>query len=377
MGAPVLNVVDVTQWYSPTSGGIRTYLHAKASYAQARGLRHGIVVPGDEAERARLGTSELDVVEGRTPSERWGYRMIVRPRSVIDALERLLPTHVVVHDCFAFPRTIARWAQARGVPVAMVCHSDLTLGADGLPPSVRVGADRLLHRIQRRGLAAPAVVFFPSRATMGRVGPQVAGSSVHVPLGIDLATFRAAQPDLELRARYAGGDTALLLYAGRLSNEKGVLLLPRVLAELRARAHLIIAGAGASQARLVREARRLGVERDMTLLGHVSERRRLAMLMATADCFVHPNPTEAFGLGPLEALAAGSRVVAPATAGCRENLERRGAILVRPGDPAALAEGVAKALALPRPQADLSDLDWDLTFDREWDVYREMATCAA
>ena len=44
-----------------------------------------------------------------------------------------------------------------------------------------------------------------------------------------------------------------------------------------------------------------------------------------------------------------------------------------PGDPRALAAGVAEALALPRPEADLSHLSWEAAFASEWDLYREMA----
>ena len=51
----------------------------------------------------------------------------------------------------------------------------------------------------------------------------------------------------------------------------------------------------------------------------------------------------------------------------------RGAVLVPPGDGAALAEGVKRALAAPRPRPYLDDLGWARTFEGEWRVYRELA----
>ena len=39
-----MRIVDVTQWHSPVSGGIRTYLNAKARWAAASGHDHGVVV---------------------------------------------------------------------------------------------------------------------------------------------------------------------------------------------------------------------------------------------------------------------------------------------------------------------------------------------
>ena len=44
-------------------------------------------------------------------------------------------------------------------------------------------------------------------------------------------------------------------------------------------------------------------------LGHLPDRRQLASLYANADVFVHPNPREPFGIGPLEAMASGLPLV--------------------------------------------------------------------
>ena len=139
---------------------------------------------------------------------------------------------------------------------------------------------------------------------------------------------------------------------------------------------LAIAGTGAATASLMRSARRLGMDDRIVLLGHVADRAHLATLMATADCFVHPNPAEPFGLCPLEALAAGCRVVAPDAAGTAELLRGRGAVLVGPDDPVAIARGVREALTRPRPRPDMEDLSWDRTFAREWSVYAMLASAA-
>jgi len=368
-----MRVVDVTQWYGPTSGGIRTYLHAKAAFAAANGLGHALVVPGAVAEDGTVSASPVVAVRGRTPTDRWGYRVVTRSGGLIAALDRLEPGLVMLHDCFSFPGAIASWASTRRVPVAMMCHSDAVLTADGLPRPLRPAVRAALRRVQRRGLAAAALVVIPSHTTAGRLAPDLRADAVHVPLGVDLGTFAEARRDPELHDRLAPDGAALVLHAGRLSSEKGVLALPRMLASLRVPARLAIAGTGALEPRLRREAMRLGVAGRMRMLGHVADRDALATLMASADCFVHPNPAEAFGLAPLEALAAGCPVVAPASGGCRENLDRDGCVLVPPGDPDALARGVEVALAAPRPSGDVSDLDWGRTFTREWELYRALA----
>jgi alpha-1,6-mannosyltransferase len=214
----------------------------------------------------------------------------------------------------AFPRAVARWASGRGVRVAMLCHSDLSLAARGLPAPVARPAGAALAWVQRRGTGAPDLVFVTSRASEERLGPLARGRVERLPLGIDLDVFTRARPSRELRRALAPAWAPLLLYAGRLSSEKHVDLLPEALAHVPA-ARLALAGAGPAEKALRRQAARRGVADRMLFLGHIADRDRLAALMATADCFVHPNPDEPYGLAPLEALSARCRVVAPDGAG--------------------------------------------------------------
>lgn len=315
-------------------------------------------------------------VRGRTPAGSLGYRMAPRSAPVLDALERLGPGVVVLHDALAFPHAIVRWAAARGVAVALFCHSDLALGASGLPAAIGRPLGRVLRRAQRRALSVVPTVLVASRASEARIAPDRRGPVVRLPLGVDLDVFAGAAPDPALRRRLAPGGRPLLLHAGRLSPDKRVDLLAPTLAALGGDAVLAVAGAGVGEGSLRRRAARLGVADRLRLLGHVPDRAELATLMATADCFVHANPAEPYGLCPLEALAAGCRVVAPDSEGCGETLAGRGALMVAPDDPRALAEGIRRALAAPAPRPDLSGLSWDAAFAREWALYRELSAAA-
>lgn len=127
---------------------------------------------------------------------------------------------------------------------------------------------------------------------------------------------------------------------------------------------------------VTRAARRLGVSGRILRLGHVGDRARLATLMATCDCLVHPNPTEPYGLAPIEAIAARCRVVAPRTVGSAEALGANGANLVAPGDARALAAGVRRAMSEPRPRPQLRAHGWDGVFTREWQLYDRMRRSA-
>lgn len=368
-----MRVVDVTQWHSPVSGGIRTYLNAKARWAAESGHDHCAVVTGPRASRGWIERSPLVTVRGRTPSRRWGYRLAVRPAAIISALDELSPDVVVLHDTTSFPESVTRWAAPRYIPVVIVVHSDLGVAAAGLPSPLRGPAAWALGLVQRRGLRVPRVVLVASQESRRRVEGSTRRPVLLSPLGVDLEPFASVGPDPELRRSLAAPDETLALYAGRLSSEKRVDLLPSMLARLPRSTRLVLAGSGAAEGALRRAARRDGVEDRLRFVGHIGDRVELATLMATSDVFVHPSPHEPFGLAPLEALASGCRVVAPATGGTGETLVGRdGAVLVAPGDAGALAEGVLRAIDLPRPSPDLSALGWDATFDREWRLYRRL-----
>ncbi len=371
-----MTVVDVTQWYSPVSGGIRTYLRAKARWAAANGRAHAAVVTGDREGREVVAASVFARVRGRTPARRWGYRVALRPAPVREALEGLSPSLLVLNDALVFPRALRRWAAARGVPVVLVCHSDLALAAAGLPAAARRPASAVLGRVQREALRSADLVLVASEAMRDRVAPHAPAPVVVSALGVEARAFAGAAPDDALRARLARPGGRLVLYAGRLSSEKRVDLLPDVLRALDPDDVLAVAGTGAAARALGRRGRRLGVADRLALLGHVADRARLAELMATADCVVHPNPHEPYGLALLEALAAGTRVVAPRTVGTAGVLAAAGATLVAPGDGGALADGVRRAMDGPPPALDAGALDWGATFGREWARYDDLRAAA-
>lgn len=372
-----MRVVDVTQWYAPRSGGIRTYLHAKATYAGRHRLAHAMVVPGAHATTDRVARSPVIALAGLPTGQAAGYRLIPHPASIERALERLRPSVLVIHDAMAFPRSLVRWARARSVPTAMFVHSDLAAGAPAAPTHLRGPVEHVLRTLQSRGLQGPDAVIAASHRTAALLRERHGVRAFVSPLGVDTSVFRPQPPNPALRRSLAEPTETLLLHCGRLSPEKRPQLLVDALARLHDDCVLAIAGEGSAADELLRRARTLGVAPRVRLLGHIGVPERLAELHAVADCYVHANPAEPFGLAPLEALASGCRVVLPADCGSAEALREGDATLVAPGSAEALARGVDAALRGPRPVPDLERLSWDSAFDREWALYRGLAMRAA
>ena len=141
--------------------------------------------------------------------------------------------------------------------------------------------------------------------------------------GVDINTFTPARKSPEKRAEICRKNgipesAVLLLYAGRISPEKNVGLLPKILRELCAVKdrdyRLMVAGDGPQRVRLEKEFEALAPGK-VVMLGHLNDPNQLADLFANCDAFVHPNPREPFGITPLEAMASGLPISAPNSGG--------------------------------------------------------------
>lgn len=148
-----------------------------------------------------------------------------------------------------------------------------------------------------------------------------------------------------------------LIYAGRLSPEKGVAKLLRALAALRdargeeAVPSVVLAGDGVERGALEALARQLGCARHVRFAGQL-DRAMLSCEMRRADVCVQPSLTEGFSKAWLDAMAHGLPVLASSVGAARAVVGGEGerGWLVPPGDVPALTAALA-ALADPA-------LDW-------------------
>jgi glycosyltransferase involved in cell wall biosynthesis len=253
---------------------------------------------------------ELDLVHLHTP-------LVRRPRT-------MLPVVVTVHS------------PIRSGVAAMPTHSPLgILARCQLPLSVRLETELLRH--------AAAVT-----AVAGRVAADLA------PYGVDPGAVRVVGNGVDTTYFRPDGVVSTrpdILTVGRLAPGKGmgdlVECAARVVAD-RPEARFRIAGDGPLARPLRRRVRALGLEEHVTLLGHIGERARLRTLYREAAVCVHPARYEGMPTAVLEAMACGRPVVAAAAGGLIEAVQHgESGLLVRPGAPAELAEGVLTLLDRP------------------------------
>jgi len=103
----------------------------------------------------------------------------------------------------------------------------------------------------------------------------------------------------------------VVLFVGRLVKDKGVRLLPEILAVARLRLPtlgMVVVGTGPERAAVEGDMNRLGLAEDVLFTGSVSD-DELHQCFAKASCTIIPSLREGYGIVVAESLAAGTPVV--------------------------------------------------------------------
>lgn len=161
---------------------------------------------------------------------------------------------------------------------------------------------------------------------------------------IDVSTIRRRATEPVDHPWLSDCGIPLLVAVGRLTKLKGFDLLIRAMAQLAAPARLVILGEGEERTALENLIVELGLTDRVTLIGFQENPWKY---MAHADLFVLSSLTEGMPNVIGEAMALGLPILATdCSLGVREYLDDgRAGLLVPPGDPRALAQGIEQLLS--------------------------------
>ncbi|HUN78668.1 MAG TPA: glycosyltransferase [Solirubrobacteraceae bacterium] len=246
-----------------------------------------------------------------------------------------------IHVCSPGPVGVAGAlvARALGLPLVGSYHTELSAYA-----AERSGQSRLAQAMELTVgtfYGACDLVLSPSPASDEALGTIGIGAErvARWDRGVDTGRF---DPGLRGELRLPGELN--VLYAGRITAEKGAELLADAFLDARRRdprLHLVLAGGGPEE-ELVRER----VGEHATFLGWL-EGIELARAYASADVFLFPSATDTFGQVILEAQASGLPVVAVAAGGPLSLIEHRVSGMLCAPRPDALAECVLELASSP------------------------------
>lgn len=250
----------------------------------------------------------------------------------------------------------ASFARQLQIPLVFTFHTQYEKYAQFYSPIAGRLAGRITEEVVSRYLSHCDHIIVPT----GSVQEMVEGEfgltdrvSV-VPTPVDFEAFEGLNP-AEVRARYAPGDRMLLLYVGRMAKEKGLALLLdsfEEIASARQDVDLLMVGTGPQLEDLKARVRRAGLTRRVIFTGAVPP-DEVPDYYAAADLFVFTSSSETQGLVLIEALAAGTPVVAVRAPGSQDVLEEGGGRLVA-ANSASFSEAVINLLDNPAERSALS-----------------------
>lgn len=315
-----LKICDLTQFYSPVSGGVKRYLHEKVAYLSRRrpDCRHVLVVPGAEDTRREEGIATIYEVRSPLLNKTSRYRLLLnyaRVRSIVRA-ER--PDIIESGDPYQLAWQAIDLGRELHVPVVGFYHSHFPeaylrtlekytgkLSAQLFLRVARAYARRLYNEFQTTMVASPALLQVLNNWGLRNLR--------QVDLGVDSNIFRPLVNGTvsQLRAKHQlPSNRCVLLYVGRLAQEKNVRRLFEAWRLLNKehpdRYHLLIVGDGImrDEVEQLRQA-----HPPVSWIPYCEASAVLAELYQAADILVHPGLQETFGLAALEAQACATPVV--------------------------------------------------------------------
>jgi alpha-1,6-mannosyltransferase len=386
-----MKICDLTQFYSPLSGGVKRYLHEKIAYIDrhSAGDEHVLIVPGPKTEVTTNARSRIYSIHSPLVSRTSRYRVLLNLRAIEEILEREQPDIIESSDPYQIGWKAIAVGRSLKIPVVGFYHSHF-------PEAYLLGSTKFLgrrgtHRAMKLTRAYVRKLYnrfqatlVPSENLAGVLFEWGVRNVRTVRLGVNTDIFKP-MPDDGKSTRASLGiarQQTLLLYVGRLAREKNTPTLLQAFELLQRRRssefHLLIIGDGPQRKELRRLERRA---QDVSWIQYCTDSADLARYYRAADLFVHPGVQETFGLVALESQACGTPVVGIRGTYMDRIICHDQELWARKNTAEALAEAIEKSstkkLSHSSKQAAKETghlYGWPRVFEELFCIYRE--TCA-
>jgi alpha-1,6-mannosyltransferase len=315
-----VKICDITQFYSPLSGGVKRYVHEKIAYIDrySPNDEHILIVPGPRTELTANDRSRIYSVRSPVVSRASQYRALLNLRKVGEILERERPDIIESSDPYQLAWKAIASGRALRIPAVGFYHSHFAEAYLRRPAgfmgrtateAVMDFAARYVRNVYNRFEAT----LVPSENLAQVLGKWGVDNVRVVKLGVNTEIFKpgSANTDGTRISLGVASDQQLLLYVGRLSPEKNTQLLFEAFDLIEKRRpgdfHFVLIGDGPQRDGVIK----LQKQNDaaVTWIPYCADPAELARYYRAADLFVHPGVQEVFGLAALESQACGTPVV--------------------------------------------------------------------
>jgi len=384
-----LKICDLTQFYSPVSGGVKRYVHEKIAFIQTHSPQdeHVLIVPGAKTKKITADRSRVYLIHSPLLSRTSRYRALLNLRAVGEILERENPDIIESSDPYQIAWQSLAMGKTLGIPVVGFYHSHFAeayvrgtaklLGRKASESAIKAARSYVRELYNR--FEATLVPTEPLAALLGEWGVTNIRS---VKLGVNTDFFKPT-PDDRAETRQALGvplKKQLLLYVGRLSKDKNTDCLVRAFELLEKRRpgdfHLLVIGDG-SDRNALKELQ--STRPSISWIKYCTDSLELARYYRAADLFVHPGIQETFGLVALESQACGTPVVGVKGTYMDQVIFHDQEDWAEEATPEALAEAIERSVARLKLMSpgDVSDLPsrlyaWPTVFAQLFCIYRDV-----
>jgi alpha-1,6-mannosyltransferase len=357
-----MRLCDVTMFWSESGGGVRRYLEEKRNWlVRARPEhQHLLVIPGRRRETLQDSSGRMtSVIRASSIPFAPGYRIPLRGGAVVGALADWSPAFVECGSPFTMRRAVSRYRRLSGTPVFDYYHAYFPLNYTAALFGRRRGLKRLFDRIGwawlRTAYADSTRVFVASPVVRDSLARHGISNTELAPLGVDLEIFRQ-------KADGEASRKPSILFAGRLTEEKGLSAVLECYSILRKKSALTltVVGNGLLRPRVEAMAAR---DSGIIVRGFLPQ-QELAAAYREAWVLVSGAPAETLGLCFLESLASGTPVVGLSGSGLMDGFPNEVARAVRGERGERLAEGVSELLASPPGAGSCRSVAEDYGWDR-------------
>jgi alpha-1,6-mannosyltransferase len=388
-----MKVCDLTQFYSPVSGGVKRYISEKVAWMRRARPddRHVLIIPGAETAMREDGPARVYTIRAPLVSRTARYRALLNLTAIEEILEKERPDVIESGDPYQVAWKALASGHALGIPVVGFYHSHFpeaylrTVEKFFGPIAVEITRD-IARRYVRELYSRFDATIVPSPALRQLLESWGVRNTRVGELGVDTQLFHPVGDKTERsEVRHALGvddEQLLLLYIGRLSPEKNVRTMFDAFRSLARgpagkRFVLLVTGDGPERKHLA------DLREDCPgaqWLPYQGNNAQLARLYRAADLFVHPGVQETFGLVALESQASGTPVVGIRGSYMDRIIFTDQTHWAAENSPQALAEAIrsmaARDLAADGASAASRvrrNYSWDSVFLRLFGVYEEVA----
>lgn len=304
-------------------GGMERQTHLLCDNLCRLGHRVDIITtsyPDGQIEESRVKNQRIIYLSGTDPGK-YSMEWWIASRKMFETLHFADP-YDIIHSQSIGGYGILRPAKESQIPVVATCH--------GTPIS-DTRTHLVTHRLRSKPVGvAGTLMYLPhhysvyqSAKAVIAVSSQIRSHLVRfrfvrpqivsvIPNGTNTDTFTPTLGRGDVRNALSVGEKSVVLFVGRLVEEKGaqyaIRALPRVIKEV-GDVVLVVVGRGPYLPQLKELASNLGVSKDVVFSGFVSE-GELPFYYASSDVLVFPTThVEGFPLVLAEALASGLPIV--------------------------------------------------------------------